>query len=120
VIGGALRQAYREAAALPGERPAPTLWGVPVSLGRVWDASGGDALLGDWQYLVIGIREDITFGRSTEGVLMNDAGEIVANAFQDNLTLIKIYTRIGAAIGKPIDPASNAEVEPFASAKWTT
>jgi hypothetical protein len=120
VIGSALRQAYREVAALPGERPAPTLYGVPVSTARIWDNSEADAIVGDWSYLVICMREDIQFGRSDQGVLIDPAtGDIVANAFQDNLTLIKVFMRLGWALGKPVDPISNEPIEPFAGAKWT-
>ena len=36
-IGSALRKAYTAAGALPGERPAQLLYGVPVRVSPVWD-----------------------------------------------------------------------------------
>ena len=119
LIGSALRQAYQAAAALPGEAPAQTIWGVPVSKGAFWDSTKGDAIVGGWQYLAIGIREDITFGRSTDGVLVDGTGAIIANAFQDNLTLVKIYIRLGCAIGRPLNPDGSGAITPFAVADWT-
>src|SRR5262245_31191120 len=119
LIGGALRAAYQAAAALPGEAPAQTLWGVPISRGAFWDSTKGDAITGDWTYLAIGIREDVTYGRSTDGVLLDGTGAIIANAFQDNVTLIKIYIRLGCAIGRPLNPDGSGQVNPFSVADWT-
>lgn len=121
-IGSALRQAYREANALPGERPAQVLYGVPVRQSLVFQGADVDAVIGGWQYLAIGIREDVTFGRSTDGVLLDDDGNIIASAFQDNVTLVKVYARIGCAIGQP-SIAAPGELEPqkpFVAATWST
>ena len=119
IIGGALRAAYTAAAALPSETPQQNLWGVQVSRGAFWDSTKGDAIVGDWQYLAIGIREDLTFGRSTDGVLLDTAGEIIASAFQDNVTLVKVYIRLGCAIGRPLNPDGSGQVTPFSVADWT-
>ena len=120
-IGSVLRAAYAEAGALPGVRPADTLWGVPVRRSLAWDPPP-DALVGGWQYLAIGIREDVTFGRSNDGVLLDDAGAIIATAFQDNVTLVKVYARLGCAIGMPsrATPGASVPQKPFAAAKWSS
>lgn len=119
-IGSVLRAAYRDASALPGVRPADNLWGVPVRRSLSWEPPP-DAIVGGWQYLAIGIREDITFGRSTDGVLLDDDGNIIASAFQDNVTLVKVYARLGCAIGMPSRAVPGAAVpqKPFVSASWT-
>lgn len=121
-IGTALRAAYREAAALPGQAPVDMIYGVPVARSLHWDPAAGDAIIGGWQYLAIGMREDITFGTSTDGVLLDEGGEIIASAFQDNVTLVKIYARLGCAIGQPMAPGPGSQdpVKPFATADWTT
>jgi hypothetical protein len=120
-IGTALRAAYTEAGALPGVRPAATLWGVPVHQSLVFTNADADAIVGGWQYLAIGIREDVTFGRSNDGVLLDDSGEIIASAFQDNLTLIKIYARLGCAVGMPARalPGEAEPQKPFAAVSWS-
>jgi hypothetical protein len=73
--------------ALPSERPAPELWGVPVAVTAAWDATKGDAIVADWSKLVVGIRADIAFDLSTDGVLLDDAGVIQVSAFQDDVTV---------------------------------
>jgi hypothetical protein len=119
-IGAALRSAYTEAGALPGVAPANSLWGVPVRRSLAWEPPP-DAIVGGWQYLAIGIREDVTFGRSNDGVLLNDAGAIIASAFQDNVTLVKVYARLGCAIGMPAraKPGAIEPQKPFVTAEWT-
>jgi hypothetical protein len=120
-IGSALRAAYIEAGALPGVRPAATLWGVPVHQSLVFTGADADAIVGGYQYLAIGIREDVTFGTSDDGVLLDDSGEIIASAFQDNVRLVKIYARLGCAIGQPsrATPGEAEPQKPFAAATWS-
>jgi hypothetical protein len=89
-----------------------------------WDtAAGGNCIIGGWDYLVIAIRENITFGRSTEGVLFDDTGTLVTSAFQDNVTLVKTYARLGAAIGTPAKPGPGdiddvGVANPFVKVTW--
>lgn len=118
-IGSALRAAYTAAGALPGERPAQLLFGVPVRVSPVWDSAAGDAIVGAFEYLVVGIRRDITVETSRDGVLTDDDGTIVANAFQDDVTLVRAHARFAVAVGKPIG-ASGEPIVPFATAKWTS
>ena len=117
-IGVALRTAYSVAGALPGQAPADSLWGIPVRRSMGWDGQAAQAIVGGWNYLAIGIREDIRVARSDQGVLMD--GSTMISAFQDNVTLVKIWARIGVAIGKPsravpgeIDPQ-----DPFVAVSW--
>jgi hypothetical protein len=118
-IGSALRQAYREIQAPPSQVPQRVLYGVPVETTLDWPVDAANAIIGGWQYLAIGIREDVTFGRSNDGVLVDDDGSILATAFQDNVTLIKIYMRLGVAIGQPLKANSNDRIEPFVAVDWT-
>lgn len=117
-IGGAMRTAWQNVAALPSDTPGQTLWGVPVAVSAAWDATKGDAIVGDWSKLVVGIREDVTFDTSQDGILLDDAGAIQVSAFQDDVTLIRVHCRIAAAIGTPVGPDGTA-TDPFQSVKWT-
>ena len=121
-IGTALRAAYTEAGALPGQAPSPTLWGVPVRQSMVFQGADADAIIGGWQYLAVAIREDFTYGLSDDGVLIDDSGNVVASAFQDNLRLVKLYARIGCAIGQPAvaGPGELEGQKPFAAVSWGT
>ena len=117
-IGSALRRAYLEQMALPSEAPSSAVFGLPVRVSPVWDSSKGDAIVGAFEYLVIGVRQDISVETSRDGVLTDDDGTIIANAFQDDVTLIRAHARFACAIGKPVG-ASGAPIVPFATAKWT-
>jgi hypothetical protein len=82
-----------------------------------WDDSKGDALVGDWDMLLVGVREDITFDLSEDAVLQDGTGAIIANAFQDDLTAMRCYIRVGVAVGQPLGPSGVAS--PFEFADWT-
>jgi HK97 family phage major capsid protein len=112
-IGTALRAAYKAALQTPDVAPAQQLYGLPVEVLRQWDATKGDALVGDWEYLLVGLVEDITFELSSEAILQDNTGAIIANAFQDNLTAMKCWMRVGVALGQP------GGAVPFEFAKWT-
>jgi hypothetical protein len=116
-IGAALRAAYIAAAALPGQAPANEIWGVPVAVAAPWPASP-NAIVGGWQYLTIGIREDVNFTVSREGVLLDDQGNIVVSAFQDDMTLVRVYARFGVAIARPLAADGSEPSTPFVGATW--
>lgn len=118
-IGTALRAAYRDVMALPSEAPALNLYGWPVMTTPIWDATAGDAVVGDWDYLLVGVREDITFDLSDSAVLQDGTGEIIANAFQDDMTAMRCYIRVGVAVGQPLNPATGSAMTPFEFADWT-
>ena len=118
-IGTALRAAWTAANALPSEAPSQSLYGWPVRVAADWDPTAGDALVGDWDYLLVGVREDITFDLSEEAILQDNTGAIIANAFQDDLTAMRCYMRVGIAIGSPVSRQTEAAVFPFEFADWT-
>jgi HK97 family phage major capsid protein len=118
-IGTALRAAWAAVSALPSQAPQQALYGWPVRVTADWDATKGDALVGDWDYLLVGVREDIRFDLSEEAILQDNAGEIIANAFQDDLTAMRCYMRVGIAIGQPVSRQTEAAVVPFEFADWT-
>ena len=118
-IGTALRAAYRAAGAMPGEKPAEVLYGWQVKQMADWDPTKGDALVGDFNYLLVGVAEDITFELTTEGIIQDNTGAIIANTFQDNLTGLKCWMRVGVAIGQPLSQETEVAVTPFEFADWT-
>jgi hypothetical protein len=118
-IGSALRAAYREAAALPGEAAASQIYGIPVSVTSTWSSSAPDAFVGAWENLVIGVREDLNVAISKEGVLVDEEGDIAISAFQDDQTLVRIYARFGVAVATPLKADGSGPSKPFVGAKWT-
>ena len=75
---------------------------MPVAVTSPWDSTKGDAIVGDWSHLVIGVREDINFDLSNDGVLANPAGDIQVSAFQDDMTLVRVVFRAGCVLAKPL------------------
>jgi Phage capsid family len=118
-IGTALRQEYRSIGALPSETPLPAIYGLPVATTPAWEPAEGDAIIGDWTKLLVGIREDITYDTSEEAVIQDAAGVIIANAFQENLVAMRVYMRVGIAVGVPIRVDTGAAAEAFVSVDWT-
>ena len=118
-IGAALRQAYKQVAALPGEAPSQQVYGIPVAVTSPWDSSKGDAIVGDWSQLLIGVREDINFDISNDGVLADPDGVIQISAFQDDQTLIRVVFRAGCVLAKPLQADGTGQAKAFALADWT-
>jgi Phage capsid family len=118
-IGTALRQEYRTIGALPSETPQPSIYGLPVASTPMWEALEGDAIIGDWTKLLIGLREDVTYDTSEDAVLQDAAGVIIANAFQENLVAMRVYMRVGVVVGNPISPVDGLAAKSFVSVDWT-
>jgi HK97 family phage major capsid protein len=116
-IGTALRQEAAAVAAPISLAPAGSVFGWPVVVVRSWDSTHGDAVVGDWNLLLVGVREDITFDLSEEAILQDNTGAIIANAFQEDLTAMRCYIRVGVAIGQPLGPSGLTV--PFEFADWT-
>src|SRR5262245_17851223 len=118
-IGTALRQEYRSLMVPPDTAPAHTLYGRQVSTTPIWDDTKGDAIVGDWSKLIIGVRQDIRFDTSDSAILQDTAGEIIANAFQDDLIAMRCYMRVGVVIGQPWLADGTGTADAFANVDWT-
>jgi HK97 family phage major capsid protein len=95
------------------------LFGLPVEVTPAWPAASpaGDAVVGDWEKLLVGIREDVMFDLSSDGVLLDGTGNIVVSAFQDDMTLMRVHLRVAVAVAQPVGPGGSATV-PFAFADF--
>lgn len=71
--------------------------------------SGGGAgtnvrlFIGDWTQFVIGIRRDITVDVFREGVIQDNAGAIVYNLMQQDMTAIRLTFRLGWQVSNLIN-----------------
>ena len=117
-IGSALRRAYRDIAALPSTVPEATIYGMPVRRTPAWDTTKGDALVGDFSKLLIGIREDISFDLSDSATLTDGAGNVVISAFEADVTAMRAYMRVAVAIAQRVQPDGSGLVAPFEFAEW--
>ena len=82
----------------------PQIFGSPLIYSKIAFGTGvGDLIAGDWTKLVVGLREDMRFDMSTDGVLRNPAtGAVTVSAFQDDVAIMRVYMRVGVAIGRPV------------------
>jgi len=104
------------------EQGGNMLYGLPVvfSANGAFDTSVADLITGDWTKLVVGVRRDMTFDTSDSGVLTDDTGKVVANAFQDDLVLLRVHMRLGVVIGQPVTRITGTATYPFALVKAAT
>jgi hypothetical protein len=120
LIKQALRAEARNQMISVQEQIAYSFYGVPTVVVTPWDSSKGDAIVGAFgTCLLIGLRQDVTFQLSSDGVLLDDTGAIIVSGFQDDQTLMRVHMRVGVAIGTPTGPDGTATT-PFKAAKWTS
>ena len=87
--------------------------GSPVAfpLNGGLDPTAGLVFAGDWQQLVYSIRQDLTFDMSKEAVINDASGNITLNAYQQDVTLMRVVMRLGWQVPNPV----NAQQETAAS-----
>lgn len=83
------------------------LYGYPLSESEnaAWDDVGSDGaklIVGDWRKAILGTRQDISFRIFTEGVISDDAGNIVLNLMQQDAVALRCTARFGWAVANPV------------------
>lgn len=76
-------------------------------------ASGGALIVGDWTKAIVGLRQDMEFAVSTEATLQDGSGNIVYNAFQQNLTILKCTMRVAFVTANPVTPLTSVHGDGF-------
>jgi hypothetical protein len=101
-LAGVMRSMFGFAGVMPTTAAPTTIFGLSYATTSAWDYTKAQEMVGDFDYSLVGIRQDIRFEMSTDGVITDVAGKVLVNAFQDDTTLMRVYTRVGYAIGKPL------------------
>jgi HK97 family phage major capsid protein len=109
ILGGpALRAALRaqSVAVLQPFTEAPaSIYGVPIAFSTNWDDTKGIALVGGFDPgVIVGIREDLTWTISEEGVISDATGKVVLNALQSDSSILRCYWRLALQATQPIGP----------------
>lgn len=81
------------------------MWPTAVSTARV---VGGDFTQG-----IVGIRQDITWKLSTEGVIQDATGAILYNALQQDLSIMRVVFRAAFQVANPITRDRPVEAQRF-------
>lgn len=84
----------------------------------LWPSDGGAgtntrAFAGDFNEFVVGIRKDITFDTSQEAVIQDNTGAIVYNAFQQDLTFLRLTFRAGWQVSNRINHDQPTETDRY-------
>jgi hypothetical protein len=100
-----------------GQTTRPTLYGVQIAYSQYAAVNVVDLITGAWDYLVIGVREDIRFRIDPSGTIADSDGKVLVSGFQDNVVPCKIWARFGCTIIKPVTPRVPAGAIPFAKTR---
>jgi HK97 family phage major capsid protein len=96
----------------------PTIYGENIMYARNggWDATVAELVAGDWQYAVVGVRQDITFKVLTEATFTDGSGAVVTSLAETDQVALRCVMRIGFAIANPVTrlQPTAAQRSPFA------
>lgn len=67
-----------------------------------WDASQADLLIGDWSKAIVGVRQDMTFEMSKDGVIADAAGKVILSAFQSDSQILRCVMRLAFVTANPV------------------
>jgi HK97 family phage major capsid protein len=98
-----------------------TLWGAPITY-TPFLTSAPNLITGDWDTVVVGVRQDIRYLMDPSAVLADDTGKVIISGFQDNTTPLKVWARFACQIINPVTRKAPNGGIPFAStavAGWT-
>jgi HK97 family phage major capsid protein len=102
-------------AAFMNQQQVSGLFGYPIFYGPFSETTP-DLITGAWRYAILGVRSDIRYEISTQGVIVDSAGVVKVSAFQDNQTLLKAWGRFGFTIVRPVTRRCPNGASPFAKA----
>ena len=101
-----------------GDSEVPTMYGVPIAYSSFTSTGGtnADFFTGDWNNLIIGVRQDIRYAMDPSAVIADATGKVLVSGFQDNQTPLKVWARFGCVVIKPVTRRVPAGANPFAKA----
>ncbi len=91
------------------------LLGLPYRSTTHFDNTSQDFIVGDWSKLLVGVRQDLRVEFSKHGVLTDGSGNVTVSAFEQDITLMRAYMRVGVALAKPISRVTGTATVPFAT-----
>jgi hypothetical protein len=111
-IGATLRDVQLEFGVGGGipDATGQSIFGVPVRVTSALDPAV--ALVGDWSALLVAVRSDIAYSLSDQATLTDGDGRVILSAYESDVSILRAYIRVGAAIGRPANMQNQATV-PF-------
>lgn len=85
-------------------KPESGLYGFPLNEADngSWDAAVAELLAADWNKMVVGIRQDISYDLYKEGVISDSNGKIVLNLMQQRCAAMVVTMRVGFQVAVPV------------------
>lgn len=93
-----------------------TPFGTPITYGQYPLGSSVNFITGDWDALILGVRQDIRYDLDSSGVIADGDGKVIISAFQDDVVLMRAYARYGCLVANPPTQRHPEGATPFASA----
>src|SRR5690606_9979433 len=92
------------------------LYGFPLNevTNGAWDADEATLLGADWSKFVVGVRQDITFDISKDGVISDADGKVIVNAYQQDSKILRVVFRVGFQVANPVTRVGGANRYPAA------
>jgi HK97 family phage major capsid protein len=83
-----------------------TLFGLPLPQVQNggWFPTVASLIAGDWTKAILGVRQDMSFRVFTEGVISDDAGNVVLNLMQQDSVALRVTGRFAWQIANPVNP----------------
>jgi HK97 family phage major capsid protein len=82
-------------------RERTSMFGYPVRY-VPFTPTEPDLFTGNWRYVFIGVRQDIRFDFNRNAVVVDQAGNVLINGWQDNVSALKVWARFGFAAVRPV------------------
>lgn len=85
-------------------RPGGNLYGYPLNevTNGAWNNTAAELIAADWSKMIVGVRQDITFRMFSEGVISDDAGNVVVNLMQQDSQAMRVVFRVGFQVANPL------------------
>lgn len=107
-----------------GDPAIGKLYGYDVSEvdNGAWDASEAELIAGDFNYAMIGMRQDITWKMFDQGVVSDASGNVVLNLMQQDSVALRVTMRLAFVTANPVNrlQPNSAGRSPFGVVQATT
>jgi HK97 family phage major capsid protein len=96
-------------------QPPPDIPDITYALPGLWPTgtSAAEAIFGDFDQLVVGVRQDMTYKLLTEAVITDASGNIVYNLAQQDMVAMRLVFRAAWQVSNPINFQEQTEANRY-------
>ncbi len=87
-----------------GDPTLGSLYGYPLAElnNGAFVAHDAELFAGDWDYAMIGMRQDITWKMFDQGVISDDSGNVILNLMQQDSVALRVVMRLAFVTANPV------------------